>query len=84
MSKKTESFEFESALRRLQEIVDALDSQNTSLKDSVHLYEEGIGLLEQSAKELAAYQSRITELHKRSDGVFELIDVSGNDANQSR
>jgi exodeoxyribonuclease VII small subunit len=75
MPKKQTTGQFEDHVQRLQEIVTALDSENVTLGDTIKLYEEGIQLLEKSVKELSSAQMKIKELHKRADGVFELLDA---------
>lgn len=75
MARKTHSLDFEQALMRLQEIVAALDAQDLRLADSIALYTEGVGLLEQCARELSGVQSKLKELRTRAEGIFELVDV---------
>ena len=79
MAKKKTGSSFEDNLLRLQEIVSSLDSEGIALDETITLYEEGIGLLEKSVTELSSAQSRIKELRKRSDGVFELLDTELDD-----
>ena len=45
MNKKKEN-NFESALKRLEEISDLLENEDTPLEDSIKLFEEGIELKE--------------------------------------
>ncbi len=42
---KTENFDFEAAMARLEEIVKLLECGQTSLNDSIKLYEEGVALV---------------------------------------
>ena len=79
MAKKKTGSSFEDNLLRLQEIVSSLDSEGIALDETITLYEEGIGLLEKSVTELSSAQSRIKELRKRSEGVFELLDTELDD-----
>lgn len=72
MSKK---LEFEDSIRRLQEIIDDLESGDTPLKDTVSLYEEGVDLLQSCVSELKQSELKISELRKKSEGVFELLDT---------
>jgi len=64
----------ESSLQRLQEIVQKLDSDETLLEDSLKMYEEGIQIVESCVKDLSEARSKVKELRKRADGVFELLD----------
>ena len=58
----------------MQEIVKKLDSDETLLEDSLNMYEEGIQIVESCVKDLSNARSRVKELRKRADGVFELLD----------
>ncbi|MBE0645161.1 MAG: exodeoxyribonuclease VII small subunit [Bacteroidetes bacterium] len=73
MSKKQPA-SFEASVERLNEIVRSLDAEETSLAESIKLYAEGIEIAETCVKDLSAAQTRIIELRKRSDGVFEQLD----------
>ncbi|PLX32063.1 MAG: exodeoxyribonuclease VII small subunit [Ignavibacteria bacterium] len=71
--KKTERFEDQ--VKRLNEIVEALDAEETVLDESMKLYEEGIEIVENCVTYLADTRKRISILQKRSDGVFEKLDI---------
>lgn len=58
---------FEASLKRLAVIVDALESDATSLAEAMTLYEEGIELAQQCRKELEVAELKITELRTRAD-----------------
>jgi exodeoxyribonuclease VII small subunit len=73
MSKKNTGG-FEASIERLNEIVRILDAEETSLEESMTLYAEGIQIAEKCVKDLSEAQTRIKELRKRSDGVFEQLD----------
>jgi exodeoxyribonuclease VII small subunit len=70
--KKTDSFE--DKLKRLNEIVQALDAEETALEESMKLYQEGIEIVENSVTYLSDARKSIKELRKRSDGIFETLD----------
>lgn len=72
MSKKKDSYE--SSIERLNDIVRALDTEETPLEDSMKLYAEGIEIVEKCVRDLSEAQARIKELRLRSDGVFEQLD----------
>lgn len=72
MSKKKDSYE--SSIERLNDIVRALDAEETPLEDSMKLYAEGIEIVEKCVRDLSEAQTRIKELRLRSDGVFEQLD----------
>ncbi len=73
MSKK-QPLGYEASVERLNEIVRLLDAEETSLEDSISLYSEGIEIAEKCVKDLSKAQTRILELRKRSDGVFEQLE----------
>ena len=74
MAKK--KFDFETGVQRLQEITEQLESDETTLADSVGLYEEGVELLKACTAELKTAELKITELRKKSEGIFELNDTN--------
>ncbi|MFQ5586787.1 MAG: exodeoxyribonuclease VII small subunit [Thermodesulfobacteriota bacterium] len=61
---------FESALKRLEEIVDTLEEGNLSVEESLKLFEEGVRLSRLSNKILDDAERRIEMLVKR-DGTLE-------------
>lgn len=61
MSKK-QTLSFEEALKRLQEIVDGLESGAIPLDESLKLFEEGVRLSNSCNKELETVERRIEML----------------------
>lgn len=55
---------FEDKMKRLQEIVDLLDSSNIELDKSISLYKEGLELSKELKEQLSAYEEKIEELKK--------------------
>ncbi len=55
---------YESAVKRLEEIVNLLDNGNASLDESMKLYEEGIELSSFCEKKLSEAKQKITEIEK--------------------
>ena len=55
---------FEDKMKRLQEIVDLLDSSDIELDKSISLYKEGLELSEELKEQLSAYEEKIEELKK--------------------
>lgn len=76
MSEKNEK-SFEEMLRRLEEIVRALDSKDTPLDTSLSLFEEGAGLVRLCTEKLDLAQQKVTVLTQTADGVSEKPFVSG-------
>jgi exodeoxyribonuclease VII small subunit len=61
---------FEESLERLATIVEALESDGTSLADAMKLYEEGVTLSQTCRRELETAELKITELRARVEGGF--------------
>ena len=55
---------FEDKMKRLQEIVDHLDSSDIELDKSISLYKEGLELSKELKEQLSAYEEKIEELKK--------------------
>lgn len=60
--KITENQSIESQLQKLTEIVEALESDELTLEDSLKKFEEGINLTKSCQKSLEASEKRIAEL----------------------
>ena len=65
MNKKKES-SFESALKRLEEISDLLENEDTPLEDSIRLFEEGIELKEFCEEKLKSAKLKIDKIVKKN------------------
>jgi exodeoxyribonuclease VII small subunit len=61
--KKISKMSFESAMTRLEEIVEILSSQKVSLDSMVDLYEEGAALREHCTKRLAEAKMKIETIN---------------------
>ena len=59
---------FEAAMARLEEIVHALEAGNLSLDDSLHVFEEGTGLLRLCTRRLEEAERRIEILMQDEGG----------------
>ena len=68
MNKKKEN-NFESALKRLEEISDLLENEDTSLEDSIKLFEEGIELKEFCEEKLKSAKLKIDKIVKRNNSL---------------
>jgi exodeoxyribonuclease VII small subunit len=75
MSKKKSDSTFESEFERLSKIVGQLESEETTLDESLALYEEGVELSRFCVEKLTTAQERLKELKKKSDGIFELVEL---------
>jgi exodeoxyribonuclease VII small subunit len=65
---------FEEALKRLETIVDALESGDVPLEESLRLYEEGIALSKTCADKLSQAEVVLQRLQKDVEGRFSLTD----------
>lgn len=57
---------FEEAMARLDEIVEGLESEGTSLEESIRLYEEGMKLVKVCEKKLAAAEAKLEKVLPQS------------------
>ena len=58
---------FEDEMKMLQEIVAKLEDEDTSLDDSLQLYEEGLKLSKKLKERLKAFENRVEELARQND-----------------
>ena len=66
---------FETSLRRLEEILAALEGQQVGLDTSLKLFEEGVEVLRSASAELAKAETKVQMLLEKSDGGFELREM---------
>lgn len=66
---------FEQRLRRLEEIVGELESEQIDLERALALFEEGVSCLRAATEELSKVEGRVQRLVERTDGTFEVIDL---------
>ncbi|CAN5835064.1 hypothetical protein BH20GEM1_BH20GEM1_20630 [soil metagenome] len=64
----------EEQLRRLEAIVQKLESEAVSLDASIALFEEGVELAVAVRKRLEASEDRIKQIVEKSEGLFSLED----------
>ena len=74
MTKEDKEMQFEEAFKRLEAIVENLESGDLSLEESMKLFEEGIGLTEACKSRLEDAEQKILLLLKDSDGKLSLED----------
>ncbi len=72
MAKKT--LTFETALARLEEILQKLESGESDLSESLKLYEEGIALTRSCTALLEKAEQSVKMLQMKPDGSVELTD----------
>lgn len=65
---------FEQSLKRLDEIVKALEHGDVPLADSMALFEEGAGLIRKCSTMLDEAEQKVVKLKKGADGAPEELD----------
>lgn len=68
---------FEDALKRIEEIVRLLESQQTSLEQSVELYQEGVSLTSYCNKKLENIEGKVAKIQLNGT----LVDFSQGEEN---
>ncbi len=63
--------DFETTFKRLNEIVNMLESGSSSLEQSLQLFEEGMQLITVSRSQLSAAEERVKTLIRTEDGYSE-------------
>jgi len=66
---------FELRLRRLEQIVGELESDQIELERALALFEEGVTCLRAATEELGKVEARVQRLVERADGTFEVVDL---------
>lgn len=64
----------EDQLKRLEAIVQRLESEAVSLDESIALFEEGVDLAVRVRRRLETSEGRIKQIIERSEGLFSLED----------
>lgn len=65
---------FEAALKRLEEIVDAIEKPDVTLDQTLALFQEGRRLAQLCQTKLTAVEQRVSELLENDRGELELRD----------
>ena len=74
MRKKNETFE--ELVKRLEQIVERMESGDIDLDESIKLYEEGLDKSKKLTEMLAATRARIQQLIKQENGSLGLEDIN--------
>jgi len=64
-------------LRRLEEIVRALESDEADLDRALVLFEEGVQRLRAAQERLAGAEARVKKVLEEADGTLRLTDLDG-------
>ena len=70
-SKKKNYADFESAIERLEEITEKLESGDSKLEESLELYSEGVEIAAYCSKMLSEIEKKVTILKERNKQLFE-------------
>lgn len=75
MTNKKKTLGFEEVFKKLEAIVNQLESGQETLEQSLELFEEGIKLSDICRTKLDNADQKINELIKKADNSFELKDL---------
>ncbi|NLM06863.1 MAG: exodeoxyribonuclease VII small subunit [Tissierellia bacterium] len=70
---------FEDSMKRLDEILESLKSEEISLNDSVKLYKEGVELHEKMVKEINSLKNEVEVINREMGDMVkeDLLDIYG-------
>ena len=71
MNENNTEFNFEEALKRLEEIAAALENGNAQLEASLSLFEEGVGLIKECNARLDAAEQKVKLLVNNGNGSYD-------------
>ena len=75
MSKKKNEISFEESLKRLENLVNKMESGDATLEQSLVWFEEGMDLIKLCQVQLNNAEQKVQELVKKTDGKLELKDI---------
>ena len=79
---KTENLPFEEALKKLETIVEAMESEDLPLEALLGKYEEGTGLARVCQEKLAEAEIKIQQLERNAAGEMKLKPLSPEESEQ--
>ena len=62
-----EEMKFEDRMKRLEAIVDRLESGEADMDESIALYEEGLALSKALKKQLTEFEKKIEDINKENE-----------------
>lgn len=74
VTQKVSSSTFEHSMKRLEEIVEKLESGSVPLDNAMELYEEGVNISKQCLEKLSQAELKLKKLSKDINGNFELFE----------
>jgi len=75
MGNKTKKNDFEKSINRLEELVDKMESGESSLEQNLEWFEEGMDLIKTCQTHLADADKRVQELIKSSESENKTKDI---------
>ena len=78
MSQETKEIPFEQALKKLEQIVEHLESGDLDLEDALKQYEEGVRLADFCSKRLTEAEKRVEVLMRTDSGKFKTVPFEEN------
>ena len=75
MGNKTKKNDFEKSINRLEELVDKMESGESSLEQNLEWFEEGMDLIKACQTHLADADKRVQELIKSSESENKTKDI---------
>jgi exodeoxyribonuclease VII small subunit len=73
MSQEPKEMEFETALKKLEAVVDKLESGDLSLEEALKFYEEGVRMADLCSKRLGEAEKKVEVLMKTTPGKFKTV-----------
>ena len=80
MSQETKDVPFETALKKLETIVESLENGELSLEDALKHYEEGVKMADVCQKRLTEAEKKVEVLMKTDFGKFKTAPLDDNGA----
>ena len=78
MANEKKEIEFETALKKLENIVENLETGELSLEQALKLYEEGVRMADICSKRLTEAEKKVEVLMKTSGGKLKATAFEGN------
>ena len=75
MGNKTKKNDFEKSINRLEELVDKMESGESSLEQNLEWFEEGMDLIKKCQTHLADADKRVKELIRSSESENKTKDI---------
>ena len=73
MAQETKEIAFETALKKLETIVENLENGDLSLEDALKQYEEGVRMADLCTKRLTEAEKKVEVLMKTNPGKFKTV-----------